>query len=201
MFMSSIVFPGCGRIDATAINPIFPLDWPVASRLDIVSSYTVRLTTYRLGKLMSSLDTDPQGLFQNLSSFVAALPPYLHPIHPDISLDEEYPFLSFHRNYLAAMICLVACAVYRREVAVENRMGFCLRLLKACADQFKSLQKHHYRQFLLVYHNLEPSVLICEDILREIRNGPGLAGLNFSVVANKLRDDEVNCYPEFELNA
>ncbi|KAK9431259.1 fungal-specific transcription factor domain-containing protein [Lipomyces doorenjongii] len=165
--------------------------YPTVRPAPPVTPYTVRLISYRLGALMSSLDSDPQGLFENLSSFVAALPPYFRPQDPDTSLDETYSFLASHRNSLAATICMVCCAVYRRQVTIPNPMSFCLRLLRACEDQFKTIQKHHYRQFSNVYWNLEPSVLICRDILREINDRSSLAHRNFMVFGNHVGDNGI----------
>ncbi|KAK9249218.1 fungal-specific transcription factor domain-containing protein [Lipomyces tetrasporus] len=156
-----------------------------------ITPYTVRLTTYRLGKFMALLDSDPQSLFDNLASFVASLPPYLRPQDPDTSLDEEYPFLAGQRDTLAATVFMVGCALYRRNVAVPDPMSFCLFLLRVCADRFKVVQPHQYRHFLLVYWNLEPSILICRDILREIKSQNGLARRNFMIVGNQLRNNGI----------
>ncbi|KAK9331756.1 fungal-specific transcription factor domain-containing protein [Lipomyces starkeyi] len=164
--------------------------YPTVRPAPPITPYTVRLISFRLGQLMSSLDSDPQGLFENLSSFVAALPPYYRPQDPDTSLDETHSFLASHRNSLAATICMVCCAVYRRQATIPNPMSFCLRLLRACEDQFKSIQKHQFRQFSNVYWNLEPAVLICRDILREI-DGSSLAQRNFWIVGNHVRDNGI----------
>ncbi|KAK9324566.1 fungal-specific transcription factor domain-containing protein [Lipomyces orientalis] len=155
-----------------------------------VTPYTVRLTSYHLGKVMALLDSDPQGLFDNLTSFVASLPPYLRPQDPDTSLDDEYPFLACDRNTLAATVCMVSCALYRRNVAVPDPMSFCLLLLQVCADRFKGVQPHQYRHFLFVYWNLEPSVLICRDILREIKSQSGTLR-NFMIVGNQFRNNGI----------
>ncbi|KAK9319774.1 fungal-specific transcription factor domain-containing protein [Lipomyces orientalis] len=133
-----------------------------------LTPYTMRLTCFHLYKLISSIYADPQGVLVNLMSFIAMLPPYLRPENPDMSLDEEYPFLASHRSLLAATIYMVGCAIYRRDVNIPG-LDFCLRLLRVCADQLKTLKKHQYRLFMLVYWNLEPSVLICRDIIRETR--------------------------------
>ncbi|KAK9389214.1 fungal-specific transcription factor domain-containing protein [Lipomyces mesembrius] len=166
--------------------------YPTVRPAPPVTPYTMCLISYRLGALISSLDSDPQGLFENLSSFVAALPPYFRPQDPDTSLDETYSFLASHRNSLAATIPMVCCAVYRRQVAIPNPMSFCLRLLRVCEDQFKTIQEHHYRQFSNVYWNLEPSVLICRDILREINDRSSLAHRNFMIVGNHVSDNGIS---------
>ncbi|KAK9244847.1 fungal-specific transcription factor domain-containing protein [Lipomyces tetrasporus] len=128
-----------------------------------VTPYTMRLTCFHLYKGIRESDVIHRHL-----------PPYLRPENADTSLDEAYPFLASHRSFLAATIYMVGCAIYRRDVNIPG-LDFCLRLLRVCDDHLKTLKKHQYRLFMLVYWNLEPSVLICRDIIRETKRQGGLA--------------------------
>ncbi|KAK9463173.1 fungal-specific transcription factor domain-containing protein [Lipomyces oligophaga] len=131
-----------------------------------VTPFTVKVLSFRLSQLMSDLDTNPQRLFKNLTIFTASLPPCFSIYAPDTSLDDEYPYLVVHREMLASTICMVLCALYRRKVDIPNPLSFCLRLLTAAERQLSFMREHQYRQFMIVYMNLEPSVLICREILR-----------------------------------
>ncbi|KAK9234817.1 fungal-specific transcription factor domain-containing protein [Lipomyces kononenkoae] len=157
-------------------NVPLPLDlpnecyYPVCSDQSITSApaitpFTCRLLSFKLNLSLSDLDTDPNKLYKYLTLFTASLPACWAVYNPDTSLDEQYPFLDNHREFLAASICMMLCALHRRKVPVPNPLSFCLRFLTA-ADRILALsEEHHYRQFMIAYQNLEPSVLICREIL------------------------------------
>ncbi|KAK9453601.1 fungal-specific transcription factor domain-containing protein [Dipodascopsis uninucleata] len=150
----------------------FPLDisddsfFPEPKPAKSITKYTGQLLAFQLSKHLINLDTDPNQVFSDLSSFVSSLPPYFAPLKPDTSLDTAYPFLAIERENLATLICMVLCALYRRKVKIANPLGFCLRLLDAAEHTYDVIRESQYRHFNIVYQNLEPSVLICREILR-----------------------------------
>ncbi|KAK9450650.1 uncharacterized protein V1518DRAFT_411329 [Limtongia smithiae] len=131
-----------------------------------ITMFTGRLLSFKLLQFMADLDSNPQRLFRNLTIFTASLPPYFSIHAPDTTLYDRLPFLIGHRESLATTICMILCALYRRKIDIPNPLSFCLRLLTA-ADRILGMSRdHQYRQFMIVYSNLEPSVLICREILK-----------------------------------
>lgn len=132
-----------------------------------ITEFTGRVLSFKLSEYISDLDRNPQRLFRNLTIFTASLPGYFSIYSPDTSLDDQYPFLVAHRESLATTICMVLCALYRRKIAIPNPLSFCLRLLTA-AERTLNLSQgdQQYRHFMIVYANLEPSVLMCREILK-----------------------------------
>ncbi|KAK9358972.1 fungal-specific transcription factor domain-containing protein [Lipomyces starkeyi] len=153
-------------------NVPLPLDlpdecyYPTITPAPAVTEFTGRVLAFKLAVVISDLDTDPWNLYRNLTVYTASLPAYFALYSPDTSLDEQYPFLVAQRESVATTICMILCALYRRKVPVPNPLSFCLRLLTA-ADRMLSFSKEHqYRLFMIAYQNLEPSVLICREILK-----------------------------------
>ncbi|KAK9479168.1 fungal-specific transcription factor domain-containing protein [Lipomyces japonicus] len=149
-----------------------PLDLPDANFYPVVkpgppvTEFTGRILSFKLGQYISDLDTDPLRLFRNLTIFTASLPAYFSIYTPDTSLDDQYPFLVSHRESIATSICMILCALYRRKVPIPNSLSFCLRLLTAAERMLSYLKENQYRQFMIVYQNLEPSMLMCREILK-----------------------------------
>ncbi|KAK9468826.1 fungal-specific transcription factor domain-containing protein [Lipomyces arxii] len=140
--------------------------YPVVTEAPLVTEFTGRCLCFKLARYISDLDISPDRLHSNLTIFMASLPAYFAVYAPDKSLDAKYPFLVAHREALATTVCMIYCALYRRKVPIPNPLSFCLRLLTA-ADRLMSLSKeNHYRKFMIVYQNLEPSMLICREILK-----------------------------------
>ncbi|KAK9365312.1 fungal-specific transcription factor domain-containing protein [Lipomyces kononenkoae] len=145
--------------------------YPICSHQSVASApaitpYTCRLLVFKLTPAMSFLDNDPHKLYEALNLFIESLPPYWAINDPDTSMDEQFPFLVNHREFLTGTICMIQCALYRRKVPVPNPLSVCLRFLSA-ADRILALSdEHHYRQFMIAYQNLEPSVVICREILK-----------------------------------
>ncbi|KAK7205286.1 fungal-specific transcription factor domain-containing protein [Myxozyma melibiosi] len=140
--------------------------YPVLKDGPPISEFTGRVLSYKLSEYISDLDRNPQRLFRNLTIFTASLPGYFSIYSPDTSLDDQFPFLVEHRESLATTICMVLCALYRRKIAIPNPLSFCLRLLTAAERTLNLAHEHQYRQFTIVYANLEPSVLMCREILK-----------------------------------
>ncbi|KAK9468399.1 hypothetical protein V1512DRAFT_235188 [Lipomyces arxii] len=171
----------------------FPLDlddadyYPVVNpNPPMVTPFTPRLMQYHLGKLVTTLDSDPALLYRNLCQYAESLPAYFRLHHADTSYDQQFPFLFIQRERMTGTICMVACAVYRQGINIPNPLSYCLRLLQSCETQFKTMKRHHYAQFIHTYRNLEPAVLICRDLLREIKNEPGLAERGFMLRARPI---------------
>ncbi|KAJ8098457.1 fungal-specific transcription factor domain-containing protein, partial [Lipomyces tetrasporus] len=140
--------------------------YPSITPAAAVTEFTGRVLSFKLAPYISALDTDPHNLYKDLTVYTASLPAYFSIHAPDTSLDAQYPFLIAQRESMATTICMILCALYRRKVPVPDPLSFCLRLLTA-ADRMLSLSgEHQYRQFMIVYQNLEPSVLICREILK-----------------------------------
>ncbi|KAK9321269.1 fungal-specific transcription factor domain-containing protein [Lipomyces orientalis] len=140
--------------------------YPSITPAAAVTEFTGRVLAFKLAPYISELDTDPHNLYKNLAVYTASLPAYFAIFAPDTSLDEQYPYLIAQRESMATTICMILCALHRRNVPVPDLLSFCLRLLTA-ADRMLSLSREHqYRQFMHVYQNLEPSVLICREILK-----------------------------------
>ncbi|KAK9388714.1 fungal-specific transcription factor domain-containing protein [Lipomyces mesembrius] len=140
--------------------------YPAITPAPAVTDFTGRVLTFKLAVIISDLDTDPLNLYRNLTVYTASLPAYFALYAPDTSLDEQYPYLVGHRESVATTICMILCALYRRKVPVPNPLSFCLRLLTAADRMLAFSKEHQYRQFMIAYQNLEPSVLICREILK-----------------------------------
>ncbi|KAK9376689.1 fungal-specific transcription factor domain-containing protein [Lipomyces chichibuensis] len=153
-------------------NVPLPLDlpdecyYPAVTPAPAVTEYTGLVLAFQLSVVISDLDTDPRKLYRNLAVYTASLPAYFAFYSPDTSLDEQYPFLVADRESIATTICMILCALYRRKVPVPNPLSFCLRLLTAADRMLAIVKEHHYRRFIIAYQNLEPSVLICREILK-----------------------------------
>ncbi|KAK9474871.1 fungal-specific transcription factor domain-containing protein [Dipodascopsis tothii] len=168
--------------------------YPVVKPGPPLSPFSYRVLYLRSLLLAKDLDTNPDAMYVRLTKFIDELPAPFRMMNPDRSQDDELPWLGEDRESLTMSLCMMLCALYRRGASLPNPILIFLRMLCAARIYLQRALPHQYSQYLIVYQHLEPTVLLCREIMRRGSDGYAALAEHGFVMAKDMNGNDITLW-------